>query len=342
MRAVVIRGHGGPERLEVLELPAPEPKPGEVRVRVKACAISHLDLWVREGWPGLRLNFPHVLGAEVAGSVDALGAGVSDIEPGAPVLVAPGLSCGACQDCLSGRDNHCRQYHLLGERVCGGYAELVCVPRQNLVPMPAQLTFEQAACLPLVFQTAWEMLVRRAALQAGETVLVHAAGGGVGSAAVQIARLLGARVLATVGSDAKVDKALALGADEVINYEKQDFLAEVWRLTGRRGVDVVFEHTGARTFERSVASLAVGGRLVTCGATSGAETQLDIRMLFWRRISLLGSTTGSKGDLFDIARLVGEGKLRPVLDRALPLEEAARGHGLLVDRAQFGKVVLVP
>jgi NADPH:quinone reductase-like Zn-dependent oxidoreductase len=325
-----------------MELPDPEPKPGEVRVRVRACAVNHLDIWVREGWPGLKLALPHVLGADVAGEVEALGDGISDIAPGTPVLVAPGLSCGACQECLSGRDNNCRHYHLLGEQVPGGYAQRVCVPRRNLVPLPARLGFELAACIPLGFQTAWEMLVRRAGLKAGETVLVHAAGSGVGSAAVQVAKLLGARVIGTVGSQAKLEKALAAGVDVAIDYEREDFLAEVRRLTGKRGVDVVFEHTGARTFERSVASLAVGGRLVTCGATTGSEARIDIRTLFWRRIALLGSTMGSKGDLFDLVRLVAEGRLKPVLDRTLPLEEAPRAHALLADRAQFGKVVLVP
>jgi NADPH:quinone reductase-like Zn-dependent oxidoreductase len=342
MRAIAIRAHGGPERLELLELPDPTPGPDEVRIHVKACGINRLDLWVREGWPGLELPMPHVLGSDVSGVIDACGRDAADLPEGTPVLVAPGLSCGVCQECLSGRDNCCRKYSLLGEQVHGGYAELVCVPRRNVVPLPKGVSFEQAACLPLSFLTAWEMLVHRAALKAGETVLVHAAGSGVGSAALQIARLLGARVIATVGSDEKVEKARALGADEAINYEKQGFLAEARRLTGGRGVDVVFENTGASTFEGSVAALAIGGRLVTCGATNGARAHLDIRMLFWKRISLLGSTVGSKGDLFDIVRLVGEGKLSPVLDRALPLAEAAKGHALLAERAQFGKVVLVP
>ena len=342
MKAIVLRAHGGPERLELAQLPDPAPRANEVRVKVKACALNHLDIWVREGWPGLRLSFPHVPGSDVAGVVDAVGADVKDVELGTQALVSPGLSCGACPACLSGRDNLCRRYCILGEDVSGGYAELLCVPRQNLLPLPRGLSFEEAACIPLVFETAWEMLVHRAALAPGETVLVHAAGSGVGSAAVQIAKLLGARVIATAGSDQKLERARGLGADDVVNYEKADFLAEVKRLTAKRGVDVVFEHTGARTFEKSVASLAVGGRLVTCGATTGAEAKIDLRTLFWRRISLLGSTMGRKGDLFTIVQLVGEGKLKPVLDRVMPLEEAMVAQGLLHERAQFGKIVLVP
>ncbi len=342
MKALFIREHGGVERLQYGELPDPHPRPGEVRVKVKACAVNHLDLWVREGWAGLGLEMPHVLGSDIAGEIDELGAGVTGVDPGEKVVVSPGLSCGHCKECLAGRDNYCRHYHILGEHVGGGGAEYVCVPRQNLLPMPEGLSFEQAACIPLVFETAWEMLFRRAALQPGETVLVHAAGSGVGSAAVQIAKLLGARVIATAGSDEKLAKAKALGADDLINYERQDFLAEVKKLTSRRLVDVVFEHTGARTFEKSVAALKVGGRLVTCGATTGHEAKLDLRTLFWRRISLLGSTMGSKGDLFDILKLVGQGKLKPVLDRTLPLSEGQKAHELLAHRSQFGKIVLIP
>lgn len=342
MRAVVLAAHGGPGVLQPAELPDPLPKPREVRVRVKACALNHLDLFVREGWPKLKLDFPHVLGSDVAGIVESAGSDAGEVAVGAPVLVNPGLSCGACRECLSGRDNRCRAYSILGENRRGGYAELVCVPAANLVPLPRNLSFEEAACLPLVFLTAWEMLMRRASLAPGETVLVHGAGSGVGSAALQIAKLSGARVIVTAGSKEKLAKAKALGADEVIDYERQDFLAEVKCLTERRGVDVVVEHTGAKTFGKSVAALAVGGRLVTCGATTGFEAQIDLRVLFWRRISLLGSTMGSKGDLFTIARLVEAGKLKPVLDRVLPLSEAPQAHRLLAERAQFGKIVLLP
>lgn len=342
MRAVGFTRHGGPEVLEVIELPTPEPKAREVRVRVKAVALNHLDVWVRKGWQGLRLQLPHVLGSDIAGVVDAVGAEVTDLEPGAEVCVNPGLSCGVCERCLKGDDNLCRQYTILGEHVRGGYAEFVCVPRQNILQKPRRLSFEQAACVPLTFLTAWTMLVRRAQLQAGETVLIHAAGSGVGSAGVQIARLMGAKVIATASTQEKLEKATRLGADHVINYTTHDFVDEVKKLTQKKLVDVVFEHTGAATWDKSIACLPYGGRLVTCGATAGGDVKLDLRVLFYKRISLLGSTMGSKGDLFRVMQLVDEGKLTPVLDRVLPLEKAAEAHGLLSERKSFGNVVLTP
>lgn len=342
MRAVGFTRHGGPEVLEVIELPTPEPKAREVRVKVKAVALNHLDVWVRKGWQGLKLQLPHVLGADIAGVVDKAGAEVSDLEPGTEVCVNPGVSCGVCERCLKGEDNLCRQYTILGEHIRGGYAEYVCVPRQNILPKPKKLSFEEAACLPLTFLTAWTMLVRRAQLQAGETVLIHAAGSGVGSAGIQIAKLLGAKVIATTSTEEKAKKALQLGADHVINYATHDFVDEVKKLTNKKLVDVVFEHTGASTWDKSIACLPYGGRLVTCGATAGTDVKLDLRVLFYKRISLLGSTMGSKGDLFRIMQLVEEGKFKPVLDRVMPLEKAAEAHGLLSDRKSFGNVVLTP
>lgn len=342
MRAVGFTRHGGPEVLEVIELPTPAPRAREVRVKVKAVALNHLDVWVRKGWQGLKLQLPHVLGADIAGVVDAVGAEVADLEPGTEVCVNPGVSCGVCERCLKGDDNLCRQYTILGEHIRGGYAEYVCVPRQNILPKPKKLSFEEAACLPLTFLTAWTMLVRRAQLQAGETVLIHAAGSGVGSAGIQIAKLLGAKVIATTSTEEKSKKALQLGADHVINYATHDFVDEVKKLTNKKLVDVVFEHTGASTWDKSIACLPYGGRLVTCGATAGGDVKLDLRVLFYKRISLLGSTMGSKGDLFRIMQLVEEGKFKPVLDRVMPLEKAAEAHGLLSDRKSFGNVVLTP
>lgn len=342
MRAVGFTRHGGPEVLEVIELPVPEPKAREVRVRVKAVALNHLDVWVRKGWQGLKLQLPHVLGSDIAGVVDAVGAEVADLEPGTEVCVNPGLSCGVCEKCLKGDDNFCRQYSILGEHVRGGNAEFVCVPRQNILPKPKKLSFEEAACLPLTFLTSWTMLVRRAQLQPGETVLIHAAGSGVGSAGIQIAKLMGAKVIATASTPEKLAKATQLGADHVINYTTHDFVDEVKKLTNKKLVDVVFEHTGASTWDKSIACLPYGGRLVTCGATAGGDVKLDLRVLFYKRISLLGSTMGSKGDLFRVMQLVDEGKLKPVLDRVLPLEKAAEAHGLLADRKSFGNVVLTP
>jgi NADPH:quinone reductase-like Zn-dependent oxidoreductase len=342
MKAVAMRAHGGPEVLRLEELPDLAPGPGQVVVRVRAVALNHLDIWVRQGWPGLKLAWPHVLGADVAGEVLAVGPGAGGARPGDEVVLNPGVSCGRCRACLSGADNQCRDYSILGEHVSGGYAEQVVVPAQNLLPKPRNLGFEQAAAVPLVFLTAWHALVARAGVRPGETLLVHAAGSGVGSAAVQIGKLLGARVIATAGSDEKVEKALALGADHGVNYEKEDFLQAAKRLTDKRGVDVVFEHTGKSTWEKSLLATALGGRVVTVGATTGYDPLTDLRHVFYRQLSVLGSTMGSKGELFEVLKLVEQGRLRPVVDRVLPLAEAAQAQGLLSNRAQFGKVVLRP
>ncbi len=342
MKAVAIRSHGGPEVVNVEDLPDPSAGPGQVVVRVKAAALNHLDIWVRIGWPGLKLAFPHVLGSDVAGVVEAVGPGVEGWKVGDAVVVNPSLGCGRCERCLSGQENLCRTFAILGEHVSGGMAERFAVPARNVLPKPANLSFEEAAAVPLTFMTAWHALVARAQLRLGETVLVHAAGSGVGTAAVQIAKLMGARVIATAGSDAKLEKARALGADHVVNYETQDFQAEVRKLTEKRGVDVVFEHVGKKTWEKSILSVGIGGRIVTVGATTGYDPLTDLRHVFFRQISILGSTMGTAGELAQVLRFVGEGKLRPIVDRVLPLADARKAQALLSDRAQFGKVVLVP
>jgi NADPH:quinone reductase-like Zn-dependent oxidoreductase len=342
MRAVLIHGHGGPEVVTLGELPEPAPGPGQVRVAVRAAGVNHLDLWVCRGWPGLHLSFPHVLGSDMAGVVDAVGPGVADVKAGDAVVVNPSSSCGRCPRCLSGEENLCRRFSILGEHTSGGQAEWLVVPARNVVPKPARLSFEEAASVPVTFVTAWRALVKRAGLRLGETVLVHAAGSGVGVAAVQIAKLLGARVIATAGSDAKLEKAKALGADEVVNYETGSFVDEVKRLTGRRGVDVVLEHVGKKTWEGSILSAAVGGRIVTVGATTGHDPLTDLRHVFYRQLSILGSTMGSAADLAEVLRFLDEGKLRTVVDRVLPLSQVRRAHELLAERAQFGKIVLTP
>ncbi len=342
MKAVAIRSHGGPEVVKLEELPDPQPAPGQVVVAVKAAALNHLDIWVRKGWQGLALSFPHVLGSDASGVVEAVGAGVDGVKAGDAVVVNPSLGCGRCERCLSGEENLCRKFAILGEHVSGGQAQKLAVPARNVLPKPARLSFEEAAAAPLTFMTAWHALVRRAKVRAGETVLVHAAGSGVGVAAVQIAKLLGARVIATAGSEAKLEKARALGADETVNYETQDFLKEVKRLTDRRGADVVFEHVGKKTWEKSILAASVGGRITTVGATTGYDPPTDLRHVFFRQLSVLGSTMGTAGDLLEVLRFVGEGKLRPVVDRVLPLAEARKGQDLLSERAQFGKIVLVP
>ena len=342
MKAIAIRAHGGPEVVNLEELPDPQPQPGEVVVRVKAAAMNHLDIWVRIGWPGLKLAFPHVLGSDVSGVVEAVGAGVSGVKVGDEVVVNPSLGCGRCEPCLSGRENLCRRFSILGEHVSGGMAEKLAVPARNVLPKPANLSFEQAAAVPLTFMTAWHALVARAQLRLGETVLVHAAGSGVGVAAVQIAKLLGATVIATAGSDAKLQRARQLGADHVVNYETQDFVQEVRRITEKRGVEVVFEHVGKKTWEKSILAAGIGGRIVTVGATTGYDPLTDLRHVFFRQLSILGSTMGTGGELLEVLRFVGEGKLKPVVDKVLPLAEARQGQELLSNRAQFGKIVLRP
>jgi NADPH:quinone reductase-like Zn-dependent oxidoreductase len=343
MRAALFRRHGGPEVLEVAEVDTPTPGPGEVQVRVAAVALNHIDLLLRQGLPSIKVALPHVSGGDVCGTVAALGAGVRGVALGARVVLNPGLSCGRCPACLSGRDNLCPDSGLLGETCWGGMAEYVVVPAPNLVVVPpgaAGLADTDLASFPISFITAWQMLVDRAVVRPGETVLVLAAGSGVGVAAIQIAKLFGARVIATASTDEKLARARALGADEVVNYARTEMVAEVKRLTERRGADVVVEHVGAATFAKSVVACARGGRIVTCGATDGWEPTLNLRHVFWRQLSILGSTLASKARLHDVMALVAAGKLRPVVDRVLPLADVAAAHRVLESRAAFGKVVL--
>ncbi|HEU0251449.1 MAG TPA: zinc-binding dehydrogenase, partial [Pyrinomonadaceae bacterium] len=334
--------HGGPEVLEYTDVPEPSIRADEVMVEVKACGLNHLDIFVRQGLPGIEIPLPHILGEDVAGVVREVGELVTWVKPGDEVMVQPGVSCGHCEACLSGQDNLCRDYDMIGYRCNGGYAELVAVPGTNIVPKPAMLSWEEAAALPLVTVTAWHMLVTRTAVQPGENVLVHAAGSGVGSIAIQIAKLRGARVITTASSDEKLAKARELGADETINYTREDWPKEVRRLTGRTGVDVVVEHTGAETWPGSIAALKNNGRLVTCGATSGYDARTDLRQVFFRHLTLLGSFMGSKAELLEAMKFVSAGKIRAIVDRVLPLSEARQAHELIESRGQFGKVILKP
>jgi len=311
-------------------------------IRVKAAGMNHLDTWVRRGLPGVTPPLPMVLGSDAAGLIEETGPGVTGLAAGDRVFVAPGFSCGRCVECCSGNDPLCRDYGILGEHRNGTQAEYVSLPAANVMPLPDGLSFEEGAAFPLVFLTAWHMLVGRARVRLGEDVLVQAGGGGVGTAAIQIARLHGARVFTTVGSDDKTLRVRELGAEAAINYRTADFLEEVRRLTGKRGVDVVIESIGQETWERSLKALARGGRLVTCGATSGYRAETDLRYVFSKGLSLLGSTMGSRADLLMIARLVGERRLKPVIDRVLPLERVADGHRAIAERSLFGKIVLKP
>jgi NADPH:quinone reductase-like Zn-dependent oxidoreductase len=340
MKAVVFHQHGGPEVLKYEDVPEPTPGPTDVLVRVKACALNHLDLWVRRGLPNVPIPLPHIPGSDIAGEIAKIGSDVTTIRVGQRVVLAPLVSCGKCTACIAGLDNRCRQATNLGYMIDGGCAELVRAPEVNCLPYPENLKWEEAASIPLVFQTAWHMLVARAELQPGEDILILGAGSGVGSAAIQIAKFFGARVITTAGSDEKLDKAKELGADHVINHKSQKIRDEVRRITNKRGVDVVFEHVGTATWEDSLASLAPSGRLVTCGATTGYDAKVDLRFLFSRQLSLLGSYMGTKSELHTVMKLVAAGKLKPVVDRVFPLSEAAAAHAYLESGSQFGKVVL--
>jgi NADPH:quinone reductase-like Zn-dependent oxidoreductase len=340
MKAIVFHQHGGPEVLKYEDAPDPVIRASEVLVRVKACALNHLDLWVRGGLPNVPIPLPHIPGSDVAGEIAKIGVDVTTVRVGQKVLLAPLVSCGKCTVCVAGLDNHCRQATNLGYMIDGGCAEFVRAPEVNCLPYPENLSFEEAASIPLVFETAWHMLVGRAELQPGEDILILGAGSGVGIAAIQIAKFFGARVITTAGSDEKLAKAKELGADHFINHKTQKIRDEVRRITNKRGVDVVFEHVGTATWDDSLASLAPGGRLVTCGATTGYDAKVDLRFLFSRQLSLLGSYMGTKSELHTVLKLVAAGRLKPVVDRVFPLPESAAAHAYLESGSQFGKVVL--
>ncbi len=342
MKAARIHQHGGPDALVLEDIPDPKIRPDQVLVRVRACALNHLDLFIRGGIPGIRYAMPHILGADIAGEVVETGSLCDRVKPGWRVLLAPGVSCRQCEQCLSGQDNFCRKYTLFGAGIDGGYAELVAAPEYAVIPIPDELPFEEAAATPLVFLTAWHMLMGRARLQPGEDVLVLAASSGVGTAAIQIARMFQCRVIATAGGEEKLARARELGADHTIDHYAQDIGAEVRRITAKRGVDVVVEHVGAATWQKSLESLAAGGRLVTCGATTGHDARVDLRYLFSKQWSLLGSFMGSLGELHQVLKFVFRGQLKPVIDRVYPLAEIRAAHERLEARQQFGKIVVRP
>lgn len=342
MKAIRFASYGGPDVLRLEEVPVPAVLPHEVLLEMKAAALNHLDIWVRSGQRERNIPLPHIPGSDGAGIVAECGSSVTGFKKGDRVLISPGLSCGICQFCLSGRDNLCRAYRVLGTKENGTYAEYLALPAQNVLPVPDGLTDEQAAAVPLVFLTAWHMLVTLARIQPSETVLIHGAGSGVGSAAIQIAKLWGARIITTAGSDAKLTKACALGANDTVNYRTHDFAEEVHRLTEKRGVDVVFEHTGGEIFEKSIRILAKGGRLVTCGATAEYMAKLDIRYVYSRHQSIFGSWMGGKGELVEVMKFFGgkSPRLIPVIDSVLSLRDAPEAHRRMEDRNNFGKIVL--
>jgi len=343
MKAAVFHEFGGVDQLRLEDRPDPAAGPGDALVRVRACGVNRLDLMVRQGSTRARLSMPHVGGCEVAGDVVELGAAAAtDARPGQAVAVAPYLFCGRCEYCLAGEETTCLRGDIVGLTQDGGFAELVRVPAANLVPLPEGVAYEAAAAVSLATITAWHMLVTRADLRAGEDVLVLAAGSGIGSAAIQIAKLIGARVIATASTPEKLARAHELGADETINYVADDMLAEVRRLTNKRGVDVVVEHVGATTWEKSIASLARNGRLVTCGTTSGTEGKLDLWSLFAKQLRLIGCYGGSRAELRTVLRLVATGRLQPTIHATFGLDGVGAAQALLADRQQFGKLVIIP
>ncbi len=342
MKAVVLHEFGDASKLRHEDVDDPEAAPGHVVVDVHACAVNRLDIWVRGGLPNVKVDMPHILGSDIAGIVSETGPGVDPTHRGREVVLNPGVSCGHCEQCLSGWDNLCRRYRILGENTRGGYAEKIAVPEANLLGKPPALSMIEAAAIPLTFLTAWQMLVTRAQVRAGETVLIHAVGSGVGSAGLQIARLHGARVIGLASTRAKLERATELGAEATILSSDPDWPKQVRALdwVGRRGVDVVFEHVGESTWPDSIKLCRNGGRVVTCGASSGWNASTDLRHVFFRQIQILGSTMGSKAALFRVLELVERGELAPVVDSVFPLADAAAAHDYLDRREQFGKVVL--
>ena len=342
MKAVRFHEHGGLDVLKYEDAPDPKVQTNEVLVRVKTCALNHLDLWLRMGVRSWKLDMPHIVGSDVSGVVAEVGALVTRVKTGDRVLLCPGISCGQCEYCFKGLDSACRSFTLFGVMVNGGYAEYVKSRELNVMPIPGDLTFDEAAAVPLVFTTAWHMLFTRARLQPGEDVLVVGAGSGVGSAAIQIAKLVGSRVIAVAGSDAKLEKARSFGADAVINHTRQSIAEEVARLTDKRGVDVILEHVGEAVWEACFESLATYGRLVTCGTTSGAEVKLNLQILYGRQRSILGSFMGGKAELVAALKFIGQRKLKAVIDSAFPLQEAAAAQKKMESRDFFGKILLHP
>jgi NADPH:quinone reductase-like Zn-dependent oxidoreductase len=340
MKAVRIHEFGGPEVLLYEDVPDPKLRQDQVLVRVKACAMNHLDLWVRRGMPGV--NLPHILGSDVAGEILEVGEYVSGLKSGQRVLLAPMHFCNHCAKCVAGLQNQCPEFTVLGNLVDGGNCELIAAPAVNVIPIPDHLDFNHAASVPLVFLTAWHMLAGRAGIRPGQTVLVLGASSGVGIAAIQVAKLFQARVITTAGDEKKLEKARGLGADHGINHYQQKISEEVKKLTNREGVDIVIEHVGAATWEESMKCLKPAGTLVTCGATTGPSASFDLRFLFSRHLSLLGSYMGTMGELYEVLGHVFAGRLKPVVDRAFPLKEIRAAHEHLERSRMFGKVVVNP
>jgi len=342
VKAAFFREHGGAEKILYDEYRDPVPAAGEVVVRVGACALNQVDMLLLDGRFPPPEGLPHVNGCEVTGTVEAVGAGVQGIAPGGRVIIFPGFACGSCEYCLRGQRTVCVRYGYLGAHKDGGYAELCKAPAANILPLPDPISFEAGAAVPLAMLTSWHALVAQVGLRPAQTVLVQAAGSGVGSAAIQIARLCGARVMTTVGSDDKIEFARSLGAEHVVNYRTQDFVEETKRWTGKRGADVVVEHIGGETFERSVYALGRLGTLVTIGSHDTHWGRLDLRHVYSKNLRILGTNLGTILELRTILEHLVDGRLKPVIDRAFPLKDARAAVQHVLDRENMGKVLLVP
>lgn len=340
MKAIRFHEYGGPEVLKYEDVPDPQPRKDQVLIRVKACALNHLDIWVRKGTS--KSPLPHIPGSDVSGEIVEMGEYVAGFQTGQRVLLAPMMFCNHCAACTDGRQNECPEYTVLGNRNDGGDCELMAVPAVNVIPIPDDLGFNEAASVPLVFVTAWHMLVGRVGLRPGQTVLILGANSGVGIAAVQIAKLFNAVVIATAGDERKMQRAKELGADYVINHYQQKISDEVKRITNKQGVDVVFEHVGKSTWDESMKSMKPAGTLVTCGATTGPDVGIDLRFVYSRQLSILGSYMGTMGELHEVLKHVFSGKLKPVVDRAFPLKDARAAHEYMEKSQMFGKIVLNP
>lgn len=346
MKATVFHEHGGPDVLSYEDIDTPTIGENQVLIKVKYVALNHLDLFVRGGIPGLKLEMPHILGSDISGEITEVGNKVSDpLEVGQKIIVDPGISCGVCEFCTTGQESMCSTYGIIGEHYRGGYAEYLNVDAQNVIPIPKEsgLDMAGAASIPLTLMTAWRMLMTKAQVKAGDDVLIIGIGGGVALAGLQIAKAAGARVIVTSSSDKKLEKAYSLGADEGINHnETPDYHKEIYRLTNKRGVDIVLDSVGQATWSRSMKSLRKGGKLVTCGATSGPFAETNVNLLFWKQLEILGSTMGSREELRTALKLVWNGTIKPTVDRILPLSKAQEAHEILEQGAQMGKLVLKP
>ncbi|MDN3514089.1 MAG: zinc-binding dehydrogenase [Candidatus Brocadia sp.] len=340
MKAVVFYENGGVEKLVYTDMEKPKISPYEVMVKVKACAINHLDIWMRQGLPGVEIPMPHISGSDIAGEIDEVGMEVKNFRPGDRVIIAPGVRCRKCVYCITNNDSMCNSFKIMGFQMQGGYAEFARAHVDNIIPISNKYSFEEWAAVPLVFLTAWHMLITRGQLKPGENVLIHAAGSGIGSAAIQIARLAGANVITTARGKEKLEKAKQLGADQVIDYSKENYAERVKEITNNKGVDIIFEHIGPDTWEKNLQCLAKGGRMVVCGATSGPQVAVELRLLYMKQYTIMGCYMGSKKELLDVLSLVELGKLRPVIDSTFPLKDASAAQQKMLNRENFGKIVL--